>query len=198
MSTNSNCQVLRAIRDRRSTRDFLDTPVETAAISRIVDAGRLAASGANRQPWHFVVVDDPAIKHNLRSICEAAEERYYENANEKLRGWFAAHSISPSKPFLERAPVLIAVFFDPRAPYAIPSVWIAITHMLLQATQEGLYSLPYTPSGAQLGPELEVPAKYSVAALLPIGHAERPVGQPRHSLSQVASYNKYGVPFGDE
>ena len=188
-------QVLRAIQGRRSAREFLDTPVEMAAVRRIVEAGRLAASGANRQPWHFVVVDDTAIKHNLRLICEQAEREYYERADEELKEWFADHSIGPSKPFLETAPVLIAAFFDPHAPYAIPSVWIAIANMLLQATEEGLYSLPYTPSGAKLGPELGVPEGYGVAALLPIGHANRPARQPRSRLSQVTSLNRYGVPF---
>ncbi|HEX32321.1 MAG TPA: nitroreductase, partial [Candidatus Acetothermia bacterium] len=56
-------QVLRTIQGRRSAREFLDTPVEMAAVRRTIEAGRLAASGANRQPWHFVVVDDTAIKH---------------------------------------------------------------------------------------------------------------------------------------
>ena len=195
MDLDKDSQVLRVIQERRSARVFLDTHVEAAAIKRIVEAGRFAASGANRQPWHFVVVDDPSIKHDLRSICEEAEKKYYENADAELRAWFASHSISPSKPFLEVAPVLIAVFFDPHAPYAVPSAWIAITNMLLQATQEELYSLPYTPSGAQLGPALGVPSEYSVAALLPIGHAERPARQPRHPLSQVASHNRYGEPF---
>ena len=195
MNVDKDLKVLRAIRDRRSARVFLDMPVDAAAIKRILEAGHLAASGANRQPWRFVVVDDPTIKSNLRSICEEAETRYYANADEELRTWFASHSISPSKPFLERAPVLIAVFFDPHAPYAIPSVWIAIAHMLLQTTEEGLYSLAYTPSGAKLGPELGVPSEYRVAALLPIGHANRPVHQPRLPLSQVASLNRYGVPF---
>ena len=188
-------QVLQAIRDRRSARKFLTVPVDTAAIGRIVDAGHLAASGANRQPWHFVVIDDPAIKHDIRSICEDAERKYYENADDELRAWFAAHSIRPSKPFLERAPVLIAVFFGPHAPYAIPSVWIAIAHMLLQATEEGLYSLPYTPSGAHLGPALRVPPEYRLATVLPIGHAEQPARQPRRPLSQVVSYNQFGTPF---
>ena len=195
MIANQDLQVLEAIRDRRSAREFLDAPVKTSVIKRIVNAGRLAASGANRQPWHFVVVDNPEIKRDLRSICEEAERKYYKAADEELRKWFDAHSITPSKPFLERAPVLIAVFFDPQAPYAIPSVWIAITHMLLQTTEEGLYSLPYTPSGARLGPKLGVPEKYSVAALLPIGHANAPTRQPRHPLSQVASHNRYGVPL---
>ncbi len=197
MPKNNTHEILHAIQERRSAREFLDTPVEMAAVRRIVEAGRLAASGANRQPWHFVVADDPVIKRNLRSICEAAERSYYEKAPEELREWFADHSISPSKPFLERAPVLITVFFDPHAPYAIPSVWIAIANMLLQATQEGLYSLPYTPSSAQLGPVLGVPTKYSVAALLPIGHANRPARQPRHPISQVASRNRFEVPFDE-
>lgn len=117
---DTDSQVLHTIRDRRSTREYLDQPVSKEAIRRIVEAGRLAPSGANRQPWHFVVIDDPKVKHNMRSICEDAETRYYENADEELKAWFAAHSITPHKPFLERAPVLIGVFFDPHGSLRYP------------------------------------------------------------------------------
>ena len=52
------------------------------------------------------------------------------------------HAITEEKAFLESAPVLIAAFFDPKAPYAIPSVWLAIGFILLQTEEEGLSSLP--------------------------------------------------------
>ncbi|MEA3356500.1 MAG: nitroreductase family protein [Candidatus Bipolaricaulota bacterium] len=192
MSSNIDTGVLQVIQDRRSSRTFLSTPVPRACIRRILEAARLAPSGANQQPWHFVVIDDPSIKREVRAYCEAAERQYHEKVKGGLRAWFAANSITASKPFLEDAPVLIAVFFDTHAPYSIPSVWIAITHILLQATEEGLYSLPYTPSAAKLGSLLKLPDRYRIAAILPIGHADRPPRQPRFPLSKVASLNEYG------
>jgi len=198
MSSDKDPQVLQAVQDRQSSRTFLNTPVSRATVRRIIDAARLAPSGANQQPWRFVVIDDLDVKRNLRSCCEAAEASYHENVRGDLRAWFDAYSITSSKPFLEDAPVLIASFFDSNAPYPIPSVWIAITHMLLQITEEGLYSLPYTPSGAKLGSLLGVPERYRLAAVLPIGYADQPPRQPRLPLSSIASLNRFGKPFTEE
>ncbi len=187
--------ILGAIRRRQSARSFLSTPVSKAAVRRILDAARYAPSGANRQPWHLLVVDEANLKREIRKLCEDTERRHHEGAEGSIRDWYAANAITAEKPFLEQAPVVIATFFDPRAPYAIPSVWIAIAHMLLQATEEGLYALPYTPSGARLAPLLGVPDPYRIAAVLPIGEADPPVRQPRRSLSAVASLNRFGNPF---
>ncbi len=188
-------QILDAIQRRQSARSFSSVPVSNAAIRRILDAAQCAPSGANRQPWHLLVVEDANVKREIRKLCEDAEHRHHERAEGDIRDWYAANAITAEKPFLEQAPVLIASFFDPRAPYAIPSIWIAIAHMLLQATEEGLYTLPYTPSGARLAPLLGVPAPYRIAAVLPIGEADPPVRQPRRPLSAVASLNRFGSPF---
>ena len=198
MSSDKDPQVLQAIQDRQSSRKFSNTPVSRASVRRILDAARLAPSGANQQPWRFVVIDDLDMKRNLRACCEAAEANYHENVRDDLRAWFDAHSITSSKSFLEDAPMLIATFFDTHAPYPIPSVWIAITHMLLQTTEEGLYSLPYTSSGAKLGSLLGVPERYRLAAVLPIGYADQPSRQPRLPLSSIASLNQFGRPFTEE
>ncbi len=198
MSSDKDPQVLQAIQDRQSSRKFSNNPVSRASVRRILDAARLAPSGANQQPWHFVVIDDLDVKHDLRTCCEAAEASYHENARGDLRAWFDAHAITSSKSFLEDAPVLIAAFFDTHAPYPIPSIWIAITHMLLQITEEGLCSLPYTPSGAKLGSLLGVSERYRLAAVLPIGYADQPLRQPRLPLSSIASLNRFGEPFPEE
>ena len=198
MSSTSKPQVIPAIRDRQSARRFLSTSVPPEAVRRILEAARLAPSGANRQPWQFVVIDDPQVKREVRACCEEAETRYHANAPADLRAWFTAHGITPSKPFLEDAPVLIATFFDPRAPYAIPSVWITIAHILLQASAEGLYSLSYTPTTTKLSALLGVPEPYRLAAILPIGHADPPPRQPRHPLAAVVAHNRYGIPFPKE
>ena len=191
-------QILDAIQRRQSARTFASTSVSKAAIRRILDGARHAPSGANCQPWHLLVVEDANVKREIRKLCEDAERRHHERVEGNIRDWYAANAITSEKPFLEQAPVLIATFFDPRAPYAIPSVWTAIAHMLLQATEEGLYTLPYTPSGARLAPLLGVPNPYRIAAVLPIGEAAPPVRQPRRPLSAVASLNRFGKPFLDE
>jgi len=188
-------QILEAIRNRQSARSFSSGRVADGAVRRILDAARHAPSGANRQPWHMVVVKDARVKRDIRELCEEAERHHHECVAGDIRAWYAAHGISAEKPFLEQAPVLIATFVDPQAPYAIPSIWIAITHMLLQAAEEGLYSLPYTPSGARLAPLLGVPAPYRITAVLPIGEADAPVRQPRRPLSAIASLNRFGTPF---
>jgi nitroreductase len=198
MSSDKDPQVIQAIQDRQSSRTFSNAPVSRASVRRILDAARLAPSGANQQPWRFVVIDDLNVKRDLRACCEAAEARYHDNVRGDLRAWFGKHSITSSKSFLEGAPMLIATFFDTHAPYPIPSGWIAITHMLLQTTEEGLYSLPYTPSGAKLCSLLGVPERYRLAAVLPIGHADQPPRQPRLPLSSIASLNRFGRPFAGE
>jgi len=187
-------QLLEVIRARQSARTFSDAPVSADAVTRILEAARHAPSGANRQGWHFVVVDDPDLKRRVRETCEEAERQHHAAAAESLRSWYSAHDITPDKPFLEQAPVLVVCFYDPSAPYAIPSVWIAITHMLLQATGEGLHSLPYTPSGAQFASLLGVPKAFRVAAILPIGVGECLERRPRLSLDEIASRNRFGSP----
>lgn len=188
-------QILEAIRNLQSARSFLSASVSNDAISRILDAARYAPSGVNRQPWRLVVVEDARVKRDIREICEEAEHRHHEGTEGDTRDWYAANATTAEKPLLEQAPVLIATFFDPRAPYALPSIWIAIAHMLLQATEEGLHAFPYTPSGARLAPLLGVPAPYRVAAVLPIGEADPPVRKPRRPLSAVASLNRFGNPL---
>jgi len=73
MSSDREPQVLQAIQDRQSSRKFSNTPVSRASVRRILDAARLAPSGANQQPWRFVVIDDLDVKRDLRACSEAAE-----------------------------------------------------------------------------------------------------------------------------
>jgi len=141
------------------------------------------------------VVRNAEVKRAVRVQCEVAERIHHAQADENIRRWYAAHGITAEKPFLVEAPVLIATFFDPRAPYAVPSVWIAIAQMLVQTTQEGFSSLSYTPSGARLAPILGVPEPYRVAAVLPIGEGVPLERQPRRPLAEVASIDRYGEGF---
>ncbi len=191
----SEQDILRTIRNRQSARAFSSEPVSHAAIARILEAGRHAPSGANQQPWHFVVIIDPVPKREIRVACERVEARLHGFPPEPLGNWMKEHSITQEKVFLENAPVLIAAFFDPKAPYAIPSVWLAIGFILLQAEEEGLSSLPYTPAGAELNSILSVPEALRLAAILPIGKGIVGKRQPRKPLTEVASLHSFGALF---
>jgi iodotyrosine deiodinase len=129
-----------AMQRRRTIRDFSDRPVPREVIEYCIRAAGTAPSGANLQPWHFVAISDPALKHEIRI---AAEKEFYEQRAPKA--WLEALAplgTDSNKPFLEIAPWLIAVFAQPfriladgtRSPtyYAIESAGIA-TGLLVTA-----------------------------------------------------------------
>ena len=185
--------MLPEILSRQSCRTYLPTAVSQDAIQRILDAGCNAPSGANQQPWHMIVVDSPERKRAIRNACERADRTFHEHATATVREWLEDHSITTQKLFLTDAPVLIAVLYDPKAPYSLHSVWIAIAFMLLQAAREGLGSLPYTPSAADVKDLLDVPKHLQFAAILPIGISQETVRQPRKPSSETQSWNQYGA-----
>lgn len=140
----------------------------------------------------MIVVDDPALKVRIRAVCEAADRTFHENVYDDIRQWLQDHEITTEKPFLTEAPVLIAVFYDPRKPYPLHSAWIAISFMLLQATREGLGTLTYTPSAANVKDLLGVPSSLRLAAILPLGKARETLHQPRKLSSETQSWNQFG------
>lgn len=113
--------------------------------------------GANHQPWHFVVVGDPAIKHRIRLAAEAEERAFYAGraGKEWLKG-LAPLGTDPEKPFLEAAPWLIVVFAErqgrdlqgrPRKNYYVPeSVGIAAGFLIAALHHAGLATLTHTPA----------------------------------------------------
>ena len=160
-----SAEFLSRIAARRTVRDFSPEPVPFELIRSAVEAAALAPSGANRQPWKFVVVSDPEVKHRIRVAAEAEEKESYER---RMPGeWLEA--LAPlgtdwHKPFLEIAPYLIAVFrmdWEPGTPaggvddgtavkrknyYAAESVGIACGFLLLALHDAGLATLTHTPN----------------------------------------------------
>ncbi len=187
--------LLHLIRGRRSVRHFESSPVPRAAIARILEAGRLAPSGADRQPWRYIVIDDPVVKQAIRTECERIEARFHRHAPVELVSWMKARGITPQKPFLEETPYLIVIFYKKREPYAVPSIWVSIGFMLLQVEEEGLGTLIYTPAGARLNTILSVPAQFQLAAILPIGIPADRQRQERRPPSQTAFWNQFSNPF---
>ena len=142
---------------RRSIRAFSVRPVPREIIEHCLRAAASAPSGANRQPWHFVVVTDAATKSQIRAAAEEEERAFYDKrAPQAWLDDLAPLGTDADKPFLEVAPCLIVVFaerFEETADgsrhknYYVPeSVGIA-TGMLISALHRaGLATLTHTPS----------------------------------------------------
>jgi len=161
----------------------------------VLDAGRYAPSGANQQPWTYVLVTDIALRQQIKREAEKVETRYHETAPQQLKKWFKSQSIYPSKPFLMDAPALIVVAGDTKAPYWLESTWISVAYILLQAENQNLGTLTYTPSETTfLNKLLNIPNHYSVVAIIPIGYpSETPTTRtrPRKTLKQTVHHNKF-------
>jgi len=102
--------VLELASSRSSVRRFKRDPVPLSDIRYILDVARRAPSGANRQPWRFLVVRDDEIKQIIRRECEAVEREFHKRADPSLKKWLEARGITWEKPFLTEAPFLILVF----------------------------------------------------------------------------------------
>ncbi|MEO5720216.1 MAG: nitroreductase family protein [Chthoniobacterales bacterium] len=142
---------------RRTVRDFSGRPVPRAVIENCLRAAGTAPSGANLQPWYFSVVGDPAIKREIRMAAELEEREFYEHR--APADWLAALSAlgtDSNKPFLEKAPWLIAIFAQPyrlnedgtrmKHYYAHESVGIATGILVAALHHAGLATLTHTPS----------------------------------------------------
>jgi iodotyrosine deiodinase len=102
---------LASLRRRRTVRDFAPDPVPADLIDTAIEAAATAPSGANRQPWRFVVVSDAATKRKIREAAEAEEREFYERrAPAEWLADLAPLGTDWHKPFLEIAPYLIVVF----------------------------------------------------------------------------------------
>ncbi|HMQ23463.1 MAG TPA: nitroreductase family protein [Planctomycetota bacterium] len=141
------------MRTRRSVRAFSDRAVERETIEWIVRAATTAPSGANKQPWRFVAISDPALKREIRLGAEAEEREFYERRANPA--WL--HDLRPlgtdaDKGFLEVAPWLVVVFKVVKDDdggqiyYADESVGLATGLLLAAAHHAGLATLTHTPS----------------------------------------------------
>ncbi|HSN50920.1 MAG TPA: nitroreductase family protein [Woeseiaceae bacterium] len=142
---------------RRSVREFSDRPVPRDIIETALEAAGTAPSGANLQPWHFVVVSAADTKRRIRAAAEAEEQEFYEHRASPE--WLAALEplgTDASKPFLETAPYLIAVFLQKygrledgrkvKHYYPTESTGLATGILITALHQAGLATLTHTPS----------------------------------------------------
>ena len=142
---------------RRSVRQFSHEPVPESLIRSIVATAGTAPSGANKQPWRFVAVQNPALKSEIRAAAEVEERAFYNSrASEDWLLDVAHIGTDEQKPFLEEAPWLIVVLKRMRDDrdervyekvyYVNESVGIATGLLLAAAQQAGLATLTHTPS----------------------------------------------------
>jgi len=96
---------------RRSVREFSPDPIPLEVVRRCIHAAGQAPSGAHKQPWSFVLVRDPALKHEIREAAEAEERETYEHRmSEEWRAALAPIGTDADKPFLDICPALIVMF----------------------------------------------------------------------------------------
>jgi iodotyrosine deiodinase len=166
---------------RRSVREFSREPVEFELIENAIAAAGTAPSGANQQPWTFVVVSDPEVKREIRAAAEAEERDAYEHR--MTEEWLQA--LEPlgtdwRKPHIEEAPCVIVVFEQAyglegdrrwKHYYAKESVGIAVGLLLASLHLAGLATLTHTPSPMGfLGRILGRPRNERPFCLIPVGY----------------------------
>lgn len=187
---------------RRTIRDFSDQSVDFEIIENAVKAAATAPSGANKQPWHFAIVANPAIKKQIRIAAEAEEKEFYSGrAPEAWLEDLKIFETNENKPFLEKAPYLIAVFLERYSidedgnrhkNYYMPeSVGIATGILITALHLSGLATLTHTPSPMKfLNKILNRPVNEKPYMLIVVGHPAEAATVPdisRKSYGDIAS-----------
>ncbi|HML24018.1 MAG TPA: nitroreductase family protein [Aggregatilinea sp.] len=188
---------------RRTVRMFSDRAVPRDIIEHCVRTAGTAPSGANLQPWSFVVVQDAAIKRQIREAAEAEEHEFYtRRATPEWLDALAAIGTDEHKPFLETAPYLIAIFVQrygllpdggqQKHYYAHESVGIATGLLIAALHHAGLATLTHTPSPMEfLNTILHRPDNERPFLLLVTGYPAEDAAVPdiqRKPLDQIATF----------
>jgi iodotyrosine deiodinase len=190
---------------RRSVRQFSSEPVPRECIELAIQIASTAPSGAHRQPWRFLAINDPATKRQIREGAEAEERVSYEGGRmpPEWREALAPLGTDWHKPFLETAPWIVVVFeqvfqIDPggkrlKSYYAKESVGIACGLFIVAIHQMGLATLTHTPSPLNfLSTILQRPRNERPFILFPIGYPAHDAVVPdlrRKALDEIAVWN---------
>ena len=197
MITQSN-ELMREMLNRRSIRDFSSEEIPEMVIKNVLKTAMAAPSGANKQPWKFVVVKDENIKQKIRIAAEKEEKKFYEHrATEEWLKDLNKFGTDWNKPFLENAPALIIVFrqsYDNSGGgkrknyYVNESVGIACGFLLMALQNAGLVSLTHTPSPMGfLERILKRPKNEKAYLLIPVGFPAKNAEVP---LLNKKAYNR--------
>ena len=174
---------------RRSCRAFDPAPVPEADVTSIIEAGCLAPSPLNLQPWEFVVVTDNAVKKEIRGVADAAKQAVLDADGPT---WVNKYPMD----FLETTPLMIAVtvnpkrgglgefFNQPLGAYQAGSA--CVQNMMLAAAELGYESLWFTFfDPARLAPVLAIPESLQIAGLILIGNPVEPTKAPPRKAPKV-------------
>jgi iodotyrosine deiodinase len=170
---------LERLRRRRSVRSFKPDAIPLDVVRRCIETAAQAPSGANKQPWTFVLVTDAETKVKIREAAEIEESAFYAGrASQKWLKDLKPLSTGPEKPFLETAPALIVVFAQrsgdkngDRHYYVSESVGIAVGFLLAALNDAGLATLTHTPAPMAFVRELlGRPRTEQPYVLIPVGY----------------------------
>ncbi|MEZ4863655.1 MAG: nitroreductase family protein [Caldilineaceae bacterium] len=178
---------------RHSIRDFADKPAPLDVIRACIETAGRAPSGANQQPWHFVVVTDPEIKHQIRLAAEEEERAFYqERASGEWLDALKPLGTDADKSFIDRAGCLIVVFAQTygldaagrrvKHYYVQESVGIATGFLIAALHNAGLACLTHTPSPMNFLAEiLERPKNERAFINLVVGYPAPNAQVPHHA-----------------
>jgi nitroreductase len=165
--------VFDAVRTVLAVRQYRDTSVPPDVVRRIVEAGHLTASSMNKQPWHFILVEN---RDTLRRLAELA----------------------PTGPYISQAPLAVVVAIDD-SRFAVSDASRAIQSMILTAWADGVGSNWVGFHGLDaVKPLLGIPDQLNVLAIVPFGYPAQPTGQghkSRKPLGEVFSRERFGQPL---
>ena len=166
-------KVFEAVRTVLAVRSYKSKPVPPDVTRRIVEAGHLTASSMNLQPWHFIVVEDPAMLKKLGAVVAYG-------------------------PYIAQAAMAIVVVIE-KTRFSVSDASRAIQSMVLTAWEEGIGSnwAGFFEMGA-VNPLLGIPEELDVLAIVPFGFPAQEIGKglkKRKPLSEVVSKEKFGQPY---
>ena len=188
---------------RRTVRQFSDRPVPRTVIEECLLTAGSAPSGANLQPWHFVVVSDPKVKREIRVTAEQEEREFYNRrAPQEWLDALAVIGTDEHKPFLETAPYLIVIFGKNHSQlpdgrrvknyYVNESVGIATGFLISAVHNAGLVSLTHTPSPMGfLNDILNIPPSQKPFLILVVGYPAEDAQVPiieKKVLAEIATF----------
>lgn len=191
------------IKRRRTIRDFSNRKVPLEIIENCLRAAGTAPNGANRQPWHFVVVSNPKIKNEIRIAAEREEQEFYQHR--APADWLEALTplgTDENKPFLETAPYLIAIFSQSfevtpdgrklKNYYIQESVGIATGILITALHFAGLVTLTHTPAPMKfLNKILNRPTNEKPFLILVVGYPAKNAKVPdikKKALNEIADF----------
>ena len=196
-------ELLSLMEARRTVRGYKPDPVPDGAIEQILEAARLAPSGANQQPWQFIVVKESQARKKLVDVLSEGLEA--DRRQEETRPEGHRH-LNPRRPYCSQAPVFIVVCGDPRAQEAYPlayhrnrifieSLAAATMSIHLAATALGLGTMWQSVTEhmeTHLKKLLDIPQVYVIPNLAPIGYPKTVVGEKdAKDLEEIVHRERY-------